>query len=82
MDEFTMTKLVKYGAISPELKWWGVTYVRINKDLRRERVVKIRLPFFGYGYDARLDEMAWGQRVLAWYGHTGFRLGWCFPEFA
>ncbi len=36
----------------------------------------LRLPVYGMFYDIEYDQHLWGQRVLYWHGHMGFRLRW------
>ena len=75
-------KRVKYGAASPAFGWF-VSYIRVigfaaDRTAIEERVIKIRLPVWGLGYEICSDSERWGQRVLAWYGCSGFKLGWAF----
>ncbi|HEY2002157.1 MAG TPA: hypothetical protein VGG80_07550 [Acidobacteriaceae bacterium] len=44
----------------------------------QERVIRVRLPSYGIGYEINTDTERWGQRVLCYHGHSGFSIQWWF----
>lgn len=63
-----------------ELGLWGcVILERGGWPPKEEAVCWICLPSWDFTYRWSHDDYAWGQRVLMFYGHSGFKMQWRFP---
>lgn len=53
---------------------WFIAGIIEHRNGMEEHFVRIKLPSWGMFWDATRMEERWGQRVLHYYGHTGFRI--------
>lgn len=75
------SKVIKPGDRFPWYESVFGTAIHEYKDQRgthEARVIWLRLPSWGFGFDLSWDQERWGQRVLVYHGHRGLSLHWRF----